>query len=82
MSCNLSISHIYLSVTLQKCTCYNNFPLEHVNLLKFVPVSEVTKLKLLVDDRNNFKIISKKNPTMEEKKLSGLFRYYSQDMQH
>lgn len=69
-------------MTLQKCTYSNDFSLEHVNLLEFVPMSEVTKLKLLVADCNNFKIISERNPTMEEKKLSGLFRYYSEDMQH
>lgn len=83
MSCNLSICayvsicHIslqYLSVILQKCTWYNDFPLEHVNLLKFVSMTEITKLKLLVTDHNNSKTISERNPTMEEKKLSGLFR--------
>lgn len=58
---------------LQKCTWYNDFPLEHVNLLKFVSMTEVTKLKLLVTDHNNSKTISERNPTMEEKKLSGLF---------
>lgn len=81
----VSICHIYLpylSVTLQKCTWYNDFHLEHVNLLKFVPMTEVTKLNLLVTDHNNFKIISERNPTMDEKKLSGLFGYYLQEMQH
>lgn len=39
-------------------------------------MTEVTKLNLLVTDHNNFKIISERNPTMDEKKLSGLFEYY------
>lgn len=48
---SVSICHIYLpylSVTLQKCTWCNGFHLEHVNLLKFVPMTEVIKLKLWV----------------------------------
>lgn len=45
-------------------------------------MTEVTKLKLLVTDHNNSKTISERNPTMEEKKLSGLFSWYSQEMQH
>lgn len=63
----IPICNIYQSVTLQKCTWYNDFTLEHVNLLTFFTMTEVTKLKLLVTDCNNFKIISERNSTMEEK---------------
>lgn len=77
MGCSLSICaylFIYPSIYLSYLSAvsiylwpFKSFPLEPVNLLKLVPMTEVTKLKLLVTDCKNFKIISECSPTMEQK---------------